>query len=163
MQWAAAIAAIALAALPIRMAPPLDGLTVRDIHDSYSQTHNGHVHEAIDLLAPAGAPVHAVVRGTIRKLFLSKAGGNTIYEFDESATHVFYYAHLGRYAAGVQEGMAVEAGQVIAYVGSTGNADPRTPHLHFAVLELGPKREWWKGTPINPYRDLLDAVRRAKH
>jgi murein DD-endopeptidase MepM/ murein hydrolase activator NlpD len=161
MHWAGVVA-IAFAAQVISMAPPIDGLIAANIHDTYAEIHNAHPHEAIDILAPAGTPVHAVVPGTIRKLFLSQAGGNTVYEFDETTTHAFYYAHLERYAPGVHEGMHVKSGQVIAYVGSTGNADPRTPHLHFAVFELGPGREWWKGTPIDPYRDLLDAVRRAR-
>ena len=72
--------------------------------------------------------MHAAVRGTIRKLFLSKPGGNTIYEFDEAREHSYYYAHLQRYADGLREGMRVKRGDIIAYVGSTGNADPRAPH-----------------------------------
>ncbi len=103
----------------------------------FQEVHNGHPHDAIDILEPRGTPVHAVVSGTVRKLFLSKPGGNTIYEFDEMGVYCYYYAHLDGYAEGLQEGMRVERGDLIGFVGSTGNADSRTPHLHFAILEFG--------------------------
>jgi murein DD-endopeptidase MepM/ murein hydrolase activator NlpD len=141
---------------------PLHGLTLADLHRTFDEVHNGHAHEAVDIMAPRGAPVYAAVSGTVRKLFLSKPGGNTIYEFDEASERCYYYAHLDRYADGVHEGMTVKRGDLIAYVGSTGNADARTPHLHFAVFELGPKREWWTGKPIDPYPDLVAALNTGK-
>jgi peptidoglycan LD-endopeptidase LytH len=146
----------------VPMASPIDNLKLSDLHDTFSSVHNGHAHEAVDIMAPLGTPVRAAVPGTIRKLFLSKPGGNTIYEFDEASEHSYYYAHLQRYADGLREGMRVKRGDIIAYVGSTGNADPRAPHLHFAVFELGPSREWWKGTPIDPYASLVAALRNSK-
>jgi len=94
-------------------------------------------------------------------LFLSKPGGNTIYEFDEQEVYCYYYAHLDHYAEGLREGMKVTGGEVIGYVGSTGNADPRAPHLHFAVFELGPEKQWWKGKAVNPYPELVAAVKRS--
>ena len=142
-----------------QIGPPIQGLRLSDLHDTFNEVHNGHAHEAIDLMAARGTPVHAVVSGTIRKLFLSKAGGNTIYEFDEAGQYSYYYAHLDRYAEGVHEGMNVKRGDVIAYVGSTGDADPRAPHLHLAIFELGPAHEWWKGKPIDPYPYLVEAVK----
>jgi murein DD-endopeptidase MepM/ murein hydrolase activator NlpD len=144
------------------MFPPISGLSLADLRDTFEEVHNGHRHEAIDLLEPRGTPVHAVVSGTIRKLFLSKPGGNTIYEFDETGVYCYYYAHLDGYAEGLREGMRVERGDVIGFVGSTGNADARAPHLHFAIFELGPERQWWKGKAVNPYPRLVDAVKRAQ-
>jgi murein DD-endopeptidase MepM/ murein hydrolase activator NlpD len=146
----------------LEMIPPISGLALADLRDSFEEVHNGHRHEAIDILEPRRTPVHAVVSGTIRKLFLSKPGGNTIYEFDETGTHCYYYAHLDGYAKELREGMRVERGNIIGFVGSTGNADVRTPHLHFAIFELGPERLWWKGKAVNPYPGLVDAVKRAK-
>ena len=105
--------------------------------------------------------MHAVVPGTIQKLFLSKPGGLTIYEFDDQKEHSYYYAHLESYADGLQEGMRVKQGQVIGLVGSSGNANASAPHLHFAIFELGPEKNWWQGKPINPYPALLAALRRA--
>jgi murein DD-endopeptidase MepM/ murein hydrolase activator NlpD len=98
--------------------------------------------------------VVAVEDGTIAKLFLSKAGGNTIYQFDPSRQYAYYYAHLERYADSLKEGEAIQRGQVIGYVGTTGNAPKNTPHLHFAVFRLSAEKRWWEGTPIDPY-DIL--------
>ena len=144
------------------LSPPIAGLTVADLRDMFAEVHNGHAHEAIDIMEPRGTPVHAVTPGMIAKLFLSKAGGNTVYEFDEPGVYCYYYAHLDRYADGLKEGARVGRGDVIGYVGSTGNAAANAPHLHFAVFELGPAREWWKGTPVDPYPALVAAVQRAK-
>ncbi len=146
----------------LEMTPPISGLALADLRDTFEEIHNGHRHEAIDILEPRGTPVRAVVPGTIRKLFLSKPGGITIYQFDGVGEYCYYYAHLDRYAEGLHEGMSVQPGDVIGFVGSTGNADERTPHLHFMIFELGPEKQWWKGTAINPYPGLVDAVKRSK-
>jgi murein DD-endopeptidase MepM/ murein hydrolase activator NlpD len=144
------------------MSPPIRGLTLANLRDMFEEVHNGHRHEAIDIVEPRGTPVLAVVSGTVRKLFLSKPGGNTIYQFDEMEVYCYYYAHLDGYVKGLHEGMRVQRGDVIGFVGSTGNADPRTPHLHFAIFELGPERLWWKGKAVNPYPGLAAAVKREK-
>ncbi len=141
---------------------PIAGLTPASIHDTFNEVHSGHPHEAIDIPSPKGTPVHAVVSGAIRKLFLSKAGGNTIYEFDDTSIYCYYYAHLDRYADGLQEGMKVARGDVIGYVGSTGNADPAVPHLHFTIFELGPEKNWWQGKAVNPYLALVAAAKGNK-
>src|SRR5271170_4383969 len=143
------------------MAPPIHGLALADLRDSFEEVHNGHRHEAIDILEPRGTPVHAVVSGTIRRLFLSKQGGNTIYQFDEAGAYCYYYAHLNGYMEGLREEMRVKRGDVIGFVGSTGNADAGTPHLHFAIFELGPEKQWWKGKAVNPYPALVDALKRG--
>jgi murein DD-endopeptidase MepM/ murein hydrolase activator NlpD len=140
---------------------PIEGLTKSQLRDMFKEIHNGHAHEAIDIMEPRGTPVHAVTVGVVQKLFLSKAGGKTIYEFDQAGVYCYYYAHLDRYAEGLREGARVERGEVIGYVGATGNANPSAPHLHFAVFELGPEKQWWKGTPINPYPALVAAAERG--
>ena len=144
------------------MIPPIGGLALANLRDMFGEVHNGHPHEAIDIMEPRGTPVRAVVSGTVRKLFLSKPGGNTIYQFDETEAYCYYYAHLDRYAEGLREGRPVRQGDVIGFVGSTGNADPRTPHLHFAIFELGAEKLWWKGKAVDPYSGLVAAVKRAK-
>ena len=146
----------------LEMTPPISGLTLANLRDSFEETHNGHRHEAMDILEPRGTPVRAAVQGTIRKLFLSKPGGITIYEFDEKAEYCYYYAHLDRYAEGLHEGMLVRPGELIGFVGSTGNAVESTPHLHFAIFELGPEKQWSRGKAVNPYLGLVDAVKRSK-
>src|SRR5262245_7467304 len=111
------------------MVSPIAGLTAKDLYDTFDQQRGGKRHEAIDIMAPRGTPVRAVVDGVIQKLFLSKPGGNTIYLFDDAREYSYYYAHLDRYAPGVHEGMRVSRGEVIGLVGSSGNANPFAPHL----------------------------------
>lgn len=128
------------------------GIASTDLNDNFAQPRSGgRSHGAIDILAPRGTPVVAAVDGSIRKLFTSKAGGLTIYQFDREEKRVYYYAHLDSYAAGLAENLFVKQGTVIGYVGTTGNAPAGTPHLHFSVEDLPPTKEWWKGVPVNPY------------
>jgi len=131
---------------------PLPQLRPAQLQDTYADPRgSSRQHEALDIMAPAGTPVLAVSDGRVEKLFTSDQGGLTVYQFEPSGRYAYYYAHLQRYAPGLAEGKALRRGDVIGYVGSTGNADPAAPHLHFAVFVLGPERQWWKGTPINPY------------
>ena len=137
---------------------PVTGITAAQLNDTYTQARAaGAPHEALDIMAPNGTPVLAIEDGRIAKLFLSKPGGITLYQFDPGVEYAYYYAHLDRYADGITEGVSVRKGQVIAYVGSTGNALPEAPHLHFAIFRLGPERKWWRGTPINPFLIWRDA------
>lgn len=131
---------------------PVQGTTAPQLNDTFTQARAGGVpHDAIDIMAPRGTPVLAVDDGRIAKLFLSKAGGITVYQFDPNSRYAYYYAHLDRYVDGMTEGAPVSKGQVIGYVGSTGNAAPDAPHLHFAVFKLGRERNWWQGIALNPY------------
>lgn len=136
---------------------PVMGSAPGSLTDQFSQGRTGHMHEAIDILAPAGTPVVAVEDGRIAKLFTSKAGGLTIYQFDPDGRLAYYYAHLQGYAPGVHEGMEVHRGDLIGYVGSTGNADAKVPHLHFTVFRLGTPAKWWEGEAVNPYPALVRA------
>ena len=135
---------------------PVDGVDAEDLRDTYAEARGSRSHEALDIIAPRNTKVRAVENGRIEKLFTSKPGGLTIYEFDPTETFAYYYAHLDRYEDGLREGQIVKRGDVIGYVGSTGNASPDAPHLHFAVFRLTPARQWWKGEPINPYAILRD-------
>jgi murein DD-endopeptidase MepM/ murein hydrolase activator NlpD len=138
---------------------PIQGLKALELHDSFNELHNGYRHQAIDIMQARGTPVHAVIDGIIRKLFWSKAGGNTIYEFDGSGNYCYYYAHLDRYADNLYEGKKVSRSEVIGYVGSTGDAASNAPHLHFAIYRLGSDKRWWKGTPVDPYPILVQVLR----
>jgi murein DD-endopeptidase MepM/ murein hydrolase activator NlpD len=153
-------------ALPVPATPllpplqlPVDGIGIDDLDDTYTDARGeGRRHDAIDIMAAQGTPVRAVADGTIAKLFLSVPGGKTIYQFDSDERVAFYYAHLDRYADGVVEGMNVRQGDLIGYVGYTGNANAAAPHLHFAVFVLGADKRWWEGTAINPYPLLRGAT-----
>jgi murein DD-endopeptidase MepM/ murein hydrolase activator NlpD len=145
---------------PGAMALPIAGLTAAQLQDTFDSARpGGRAHQATDILAPRGTPVHAMVDGAIQKLFYSKAGGNTIYEFDEGGVYCYYYAHLDGYAAGLTEGQHARRGDVIGYVGTTGDASPDTPHLHLAIFKLGPEKQWWKGEAINPYPVLMELLK----
>jgi murein DD-endopeptidase MepM/ murein hydrolase activator NlpD len=141
---------------------PVEGVTAEQLRDSFDQPRSGgRTHRALDILAPRGTPVVAAVSGTIRKLFNSGAGGIAIYQFDEKEERVYYYAHLERYADDVAEGLFVEQGRVIGYVGTSGNAPANTPHLHFAIEKLTAEKQWSRGIPLNPY-PLLTARASAR-
>lgn len=133
---------------------PVEGVAAAALRDTFAEGRFGHRHEAIDIAAPRGARVLAADDGTLVKLFRSVWGGLAIYQFDPGSHFSYYYAHLDRYATGVREGMALRRGDVIGYVGTTGNARSDSPHLHFAVFRLGPERRWWQGEPVNPFAAL---------
>jgi murein DD-endopeptidase MepM/ murein hydrolase activator NlpD len=132
---------------------PVQGIEPGQLTDTFDDARGGgsRAHEALDIMAPRGTPVLAATSGTIEKLFTSDAGGLTIYQFGPRREHTYYYAHLDRYAPGLHEGQSVRRGEVIGYVGSTGNASEDAPHLHFAIFVLGPEKRWWQGTAIDPY------------
>jgi murein DD-endopeptidase MepM/ murein hydrolase activator NlpD len=138
---------------------PVEGLPRDKLRDNFDEGRFNHKHEALDMMAPRGTKVLAVADGRIAKLFRSVAGGITIYQFDADEKFAFYYAHLDHYAAGLKEGISVKRGEVLGYVGSTGNAPANAPHLHFTIFRLGPDKRWWKGTAVNPYPFLADARR----
>jgi peptidoglycan LD-endopeptidase LytH len=133
---------------------PVRGISATALVPSFNDARDGRRHEALDIPAPRNTPVVAVEDGTIAKLFQSRAGGTTIYQYDPGSTYAYYYAHLERYADGLREGGAVRRGDVIGYVGTSGNAPKDVPHLHFAIFKLGPDKTWWEGTPIDPYEVL---------
>jgi murein DD-endopeptidase MepM/ murein hydrolase activator NlpD len=134
---------------------PVQGTVRQELHDSFDEKRGStRSHEAIDIMAPRSTPIVAVEDGTIARLFESKAGGTTVYQFDPTTTYVYYYAHLDRYADGLREGQRVQRGQVLGYVGTSGNAPKDTPHLHFAIFRLTEKKQWWQGSPIDPYAVL---------
>lgn len=138
---------------------PVQGILPSQLRDTFTDARSeGRVHDAIDILADAGTPVLAVADGTVEKLFDSERGGLTIYQFEPSGHWCYYYAHLQRYADGLAEKQVIRRGEVIGYVGSTGNASAEAPHLHFEVHVLGPEKQWWKGESINPYPLLKSAA-----
>jgi len=133
---------------------PVEGVRGDQLVRTFDDRRGSRVHEAIDILAPLGTPIMAVEGGHVARLFFSKAGGITIYQFDPSEKFCYYYAHLDRYAEGIKDGDPIRKGQIVGYVGTSGNAAKDTPHLHFAVFRLTPEKRWWEGTPIDPY-DVL--------
>ena len=122
-----------------------------NLTNSFAEPRGGRPHEAVDIVAPRLTPIRAVDDGRIAKLFFSAAGGHTIYQFDPSERYAYYYAHLERYADELAEGQRIRRGQLLGFVGSSGNALKDAPHLHFAIFRLGPEKQWWVGEPLDPY------------
>lgn len=139
---------------------PVLGIKTEQLTDTYTQSRGaGRSHDAIDIMAPKGTPVVAVDDGKVVKLFTSVRGGLTVYQFDGNEKFAYYYAHLDSYAPGVVQGKVLKRGELVGYVGSTGDANPAAPHLHFAISVLGPEKSWWKGYPINPFLPLGGRLR----
>lgn len=135
---------------------PVSGVTASQLRDTFNEGRSeGRAHFAIDIMAPAATPVVATADGTVIRLFQSDKGGITLYELDPSGQYVYYYAHLMRYADGIVEGQHLRRGDLIGYVGDTGNAGVGNYHLHFAVSKVASPRNWSGGDPINPYPFLV--------
>jgi murein DD-endopeptidase MepM/ murein hydrolase activator NlpD len=131
---------------------PVAGVRPEQLRDTFSEARSeGRVHDAIDIPAPRGTPVLAAADGRIVKLFQSERGGTTIYQLDPDNKTIYYYAHLERYADGLSEGHIARRGEVVAYVGDTGNAGAGNYHLHFSILIVSDPKRYWDGTNINPY------------
>ena len=131
---------------------PVKGVKRDQLQDTFKDARSeGRVHDAIDILAPAGAPVIAAAEGEIIKLWESDRGGTTIYQVSKDKKLIFYYAHLQRYAEGLTVGKTVWQGETIGYVGDTGNAGTGNYHLHFSIMLTNNPKRYWEGTNINPY------------
>jgi peptidoglycan LD-endopeptidase LytH len=130
---------------------PVEGISPRELRDSFNEGRSeGRTHRATDILAPRGTPVIAAIDGQVVRLSQSSAGGITAYLVDDQAQYLYYYAHLDHYSDQITPGLRVKQGFVIGYVGTSGNAPPDTPHLHFQVMRLEPgKKDWWNGTPVD--------------
>jgi peptidoglycan LD-endopeptidase LytH len=139
---------------------PVAGVRPDQLIDTFDAARSeGRVHDAIDIPAAAETPVLAAADGKIQKLFQSERGGTTIYQLSADQKMIFYYAHLSHYADGLAEGDLVHQGQVIAYVGDTGNAGTGNYHLHFSIATVTDPKRYWEGTNINPYPLLQNRAR----
>ena len=136
---------------------PIEDFNYAKLRSQFLDRRRGHTHQAIDLMNPRGTPVVAVTDGYVKKLYRSKKGGISVYLFDAKEQLCFFYGHLDKYVKGLVEGMKVTPGQVLGFVGSTGNAKKSSPHLHFAISEVGPDKKWSGGKAIDPLPVLLGA------
>jgi peptidoglycan LD-endopeptidase LytH len=141
---------------------PIQGVNPQSIKGSFSEVRGNALHHASDIVAPRNTPVLAAGDGKIGRLWLSKAGGNTIYEIDPSGKFAYYYAHLERYAADLKEGVAVKKGQIIGFVGTSGDAPVNCPHLHFSFFQLAKPGVWWPGAAVDPYEVFKGTAIAAK-
>lgn len=134
------------------LAIPVAGVSPERISDTWGQTRSGgRGHHGTDIVAPGGTPVVAAAPGVIEKLWQSRLGGITLYQRSPDRRWSFYYAHLARYAPGLREGQKVRAGQLLGFVGDTGDAGAGNYHLHFSAARLSPDQRWWQGQDVNAY------------
>jgi peptidoglycan LD-endopeptidase LytH len=147
-----------LAALSAALVVPVAGVHRSQLRDTFTEARAaGRTHDAIDILAPRGTPVLSATDGRLLRLFESRAGGLMVYATDPTERFILLYSHLDGYAPDMRDGMTLARGQVIGYVGTTGNAPPDTPHLHFGILRGDPTVSWSSGLAVNPYTLLLSA------
>jgi peptidoglycan LD-endopeptidase LytH len=145
-----------LAALGAALVVPVAGVERWQLQDTYTDARSGgRTHDAIDIMAPRGTPVLSAMDGRLLRLFDSKPGGLMVYATDPTERFILLYGHLDGYAPGLQDGMPLRRGQVIGYVGTTGNAPPDAPHLHFGILRGDPAVSWSEGAAVNPYPLLV--------
>ena len=139
------------------MVIPVRGIQKEQLSDTFSDARSeNRRHDAIDIMAPRGTPVVAATAGRVEKLFMSEAGGITAYVRSPDGRVIYYYAHLDRYAPGLGEGQQLLQGAAVGTVGSTGNANPDGPHLHFAITATSPEKQWWEDAEVlNPYPLLV--------
>jgi murein DD-endopeptidase MepM/ murein hydrolase activator NlpD len=131
---------------------PVAGVAAKDLVDSFDEMRDGtRRHNALDIMAARNTPVVAAVAGKVLQLHNSVAGGLSVYLSDPTTRFVMMYGHLDSYRPGLAKGQAVKQGDIIGFVGSTGNANPLAPHLHFQVMRNDNLNDWWKGTPVNPF------------
>jgi peptidoglycan LD-endopeptidase LytH len=131
---------------------PVAGVARAALRDTYDEMRGGtRRHEALDIVAPRGTAVLSAAPGRVLKLFNSKPGGLMVYAADSSERFILMYGHLDAYQPGLAEGQPLRRGQQLGVVGTTGNAAPTVPHLHFAVARSADVKQWWKGLPVNPY------------
>ncbi len=142
-----------ITALGAALMIPVQGIPASALRDSYIEPRGGGTrsHQAIDIPAVRGTPVLSATDGRVLRKYSSKDGGLMIYAADAGEKFILMYAHLDRYADGLADGLTLRKGEIIGYVGTTGNAPPNVPHLHFALARAAAVRDWWKGTPINPF------------
>jgi murein DD-endopeptidase MepM/ murein hydrolase activator NlpD len=133
-----------------RLIVPVAGIAASKIPSSFNDMRGARRHNAIDILAPRGTPVLSADEGTVAKIDTSAGGGLSLYIVGPAERFIYYYAHLDSYRPGIAEGMRIAKGDTVGYVGTTGNAPPGTPHLHFAIARSDPDKRWWKGTPLDP-------------
>lgn len=145
-----------------RLIVPVRGVERAALQDNYSARRGRRSHDALDIMAARGTPVIAADDGRVAKIYRHPLGGLSIYQYDPGEEFAYYYAHMDAFAAGLREGAPVKRGDVIGYVGTSGNASPSAPHLHFAVYRLGADRKWWRGASVNPYTYLVEPTARPR-
>ncbi|HVE80378.1 MAG TPA: M23 family metallopeptidase [Gemmatimonadaceae bacterium] len=138
---------------------PVAGIDAERIPDTFDAPRaGGRRHNATDIMARRGTPVVAADDGLVISMRRNRSGGITLYATDAESRFVYYYAHLSGYREGVREGTKLAKGDVIGYVGTSGNAPKDAPHLHFQLMRMPADGRYWAGTPIDARPFLVETV-----
>lgn len=138
----------------MRLMVPVHGISPDQIPDTYwAKRDGGRLHHAVDIMAARGTPIVATTDGVVLRVGQNKTGGIVVYTTDSERRFVYYYAHLERVHERMREGLPIAQGDVLGYVGTTGNAPPNAPHLHFQVMRMPDDDHYWEGMPVDvrPY------------
>lgn len=142
---------------PPELIVPVLGIRPEELKNNFGTRRGDRRHEGIDIVAPRGTPVVAAVDGWVWKIHWDPRGGQGVYLLDSSSSYILFYAHLDGYAEGLREGKPVRQGEVLGYVGSTGNVRG-SPHLHLRIGRIRTPERWWEDEPLNPYTLLQQPV-----
>ena len=156
---ASAVAAAGMAELRSRHIILPVATVTGPIDDSFDAERDDgeRTHHAIDIMAPRGTPILSADDGRVLRMSSNKLGGITMYTTDPDGQLVYYYAHMERYNDAMTAGREIIKGDTLGFVGTTGNAPPNMPHLHFQVMVMPANGKYWEGEPINPFTLLTDA------
>lgn len=138
---------------PSELRMPVDGVRVAQIADTWHAARGNRLHEGQDIFAPRGTPVRAATAGIVYEVSSRFTGGRGVMLFGPGGVRTFY-THLNGYAEGLREGMWVEAGALLGYVGTDGNAAGTPPHLHFGVYAFD--RETCRIRAYDPLPSLVN-------
>ena len=134
--------------LPVKLLIPVEGVNERQIQDTWGAARSeNRKHEGVDIFAKRGTPVISATEGIVANIGTNNLGGQVVWILGPDLSR-HYYAHLDGYAEQISAGDWVEAGEVIGYVGNTGNAKATPPHLHYGIYLTG------QGA-VNPYPYLV--------
>jgi peptidoglycan LD-endopeptidase LytH len=149
-EQAKAVYRVSTTPAPAALPMPVVGVAPGALHDSWhAQRSGGRKHEGIDIFARRGTPVVSPVSGIVTSVGQDRLGGNIVRVMGPGR-QVHYFAHLDRIAP-IRRWDLVSAGDVLGYVGNTGNARGGSPHLHYGIYTAA-------AGAINPY-PLLRASR----
>ncbi|MEM6794071.1 MAG: M23 family metallopeptidase [Acidobacteriota bacterium] len=131
---------------------PVEGVARSELRGSFGAPRGQRKHLGLDILAPRGTPVVAVESGTIARVWTGRLAGRALHLVSSDGRYLYFYAHLEGYARGLRAGREVRAGEVLGFIGDTGNAT--TPHLHFGIRSADRGDGRGQGPALDPYRVL---------
>lgn len=124
---------IARAPSPVSLPVPVEGVRAKQIADTFGAPRGtDRTHQGVDIFATRGTPIRSATRGVVVDVSDGGLGGRQVWVLGPGRER-HYYAHLDDWATGLSAGQAIQAGDVLGFVGTTGNARGTPPHLHYGI------------------------------